>query len=251
MPTWNAAQYLKFAEERTRPCKDLAAAIDVAHVRSVIDLGCGPGNSTSVLAARWPHAEVVGLDNSSSMIEVARTEQPQRTWVLGDMSDWASSAQEQFDVVFSNAAMQWVENHAVLYPKLLGHVRRGGVLATQIPADFNAIPHQLMRELVPADVRVKEWHSHDPAFYYDVLAPHASKVDIFEIIYQHVMPNADAIVEWYKGTGMRPFLEALSTDAARQEFIDQYTMRIRAAFPQRPDGRVLFPFRRLFVIASR
>src|SRR5262249_30259079 len=107
------------------------------------------------------------------------------------------------------------------------------------------------RELAPADVRVKEWHSHDPAFYYDVLATHASKVDIFEIIYQHVMPNADAIVEWYKGTGMRPFLEALSTDAARQEFIDQYTMRIRDAFPRRPDGSVLFPFRRLFVIASR
>src|SRR5215471_20118254 len=92
MPTWNAAQYLKFAEERTRPCKDLAAAIDVTQVRSVIDLGCGPGNSTSVLAARWPHAEIVGLDNSSSMIEVARTEQPQRTWILGDISDWASSA---------------------------------------------------------------------------------------------------------------------------------------------------------------
>jgi trans-aconitate 2-methyltransferase len=153
--------------------------------------------------------------------------------------------------VFSNAAMHWVENHAALYPKLLGHVRPGGVLATQIPADFNAIPHQLMRELAPASVRVKEWHSHDPAFYYDVLSPHASKVDIFEIIYQHVMPNADAIVEWYKGTGMRPFLEALSTDTARQEFIDQYTLRIRAAFPRRPDGTVLFPFRRLFLIASQ
>jgi trans-aconitate 2-methyltransferase len=251
MPTWNAAQYLKFAEERTRPCKDLANAINISDARRVIDLGCGPGNSTQVLAERWPDAEIVGLDNSSSMIEVARTEQPQRTWILGDISEWASTTKEQFDVVFSNAAMQWVDNHPVLYPKLLQRVRPGGVLATQIPADFNAIPHQLMRKLAPANVHVKEWHSHEPAFYYDVLSPHASTIDVFEMIYQQVMPNADAIVEWYKGTGMRPFLEALPTDIARQEFLEQYTLRIRDAFPKRPDGKVLFPFRRLFVVASR
>jgi trans-aconitate 2-methyltransferase len=120
----------------------------------------------------------------------------------------------------------------------------------QIPADFDALPHRIMRELAPSGVQVKEWHSHEPAFYYDLLAPRAACVDVWQIEYQHVMPNADAIVEWYKGTGLRPFLEALETDAARDQFIAEYRSRIRAAYPPRTDGKVLFPFRRLFVIVT-
>src|SRR5207244_4778651 len=199
MPTWNADQYLKFADERTQPCRDLVARIGAANVHSVIDLGCGPGNSTAVLAERWPGAEITGLDSSSSMIDVARREQPTHRWIARDISEWAANETELFDIVFSNAALHWVPDHATLYPRLLSRVRAGGALAVQIPADFNALPQQLIRELAPPGLRVKEWHSHEPAFYYDVLAPHAERVDVWQIEYPHVMPNADAIVERSKG----------------------------------------------------
>ena len=250
MPTWNADQYLKFAEERTRPCRDLVAALEVPRVQRIIDLGCGPGNSTNVLAERWPDAEIIGLDNSPSMIKAAREERPDRTWVTSDISEWASNEGEPFDVVFANAALHWIENHEWLFPKLLQHVRSGGVFATQMPMDLNAAPHRLMRELAPADAKVKQRRSHAAAFYYDALAPHAERVDIWETIYQHVLPNAEAIVEWYKGTGLRPFLEAFQTDAERSEYIAKYRARIQAEFPPQPDGNVLFPFRRMFVVAK-
>jgi trans-aconitate 2-methyltransferase len=251
MPSWNADQYLKFADERTQPCRDLAARIVAADVRSVIDLGCGPGNSTAVLAGHWPDAQITGLDSSPSMIDVARREQPSRRWIARDISEWAANETERFDIVFSNAALQWVPDHTSLYPRLLARVRDGGTLAVQIPDNFDSLPHRLMRELSPPGVVVKEWHSHEPAFYHDVLAPHAQRVDIWQIEYQHVMPNAEAIVEWYKGTGMRPFLEALESDAAREKFIVEYSSRIHAAYPPRPGGQVLFPFRRLFLTATR
>jgi trans-aconitate 2-methyltransferase len=251
MPSWNADQYLKFADERTQPCRDLATRIVAANVQSVIELGCGPGNSTSVLAERWPGAGITGLDSSPSMIEAASREKPARRWISRDIPEWAANETESFDIVFSNAALHWVPDHTSLYPRLLARVREGGTLAVQIPADFDALPHRLMRELSPRGVVVKEWHSHEPAFYYDLLAPHARRVDVWQIEYQHIMPNASAIVEWYKGTGMRPFLEAFESDAAREKFIEEYSSRIRAAYPQRPDGKVLFPFRRLFVMATR
>lgn len=248
MPTWNAHQYLKFADERIRPCKDLVARIGVAAPRRIVDLGCGPGNSTVVLAERWPNAELSGVDSSSTMIDVARREQPDRRWIAADISEWADSEREQFDVVFSNAALQWVPDHASVYPRLLKRVARGGVFAMQIPADFDALPHQLMRDLATG-VKAKEWYSHDSAFYYDLLAPRSASVDIWEALYQHVLPSADAIVEWYKGSGLRPFLEAMESDTERDAFMSRYTDKIRTAYPLRPDGKVLFPFRRLFVIA--
>jgi trans-aconitate 2-methyltransferase len=251
MPTWNADQYLKFAVERTQPCRDLVARIGAANVRSIIDLGCGPGNSTAVLAERWPEADITGLDSSASMIDVARREQPGRRWIARDISEWAADETGRFDIVFSNAALHWVPDHASLYPRLLARVRAGGVIAVQIPADFDALPHRLMRELGPMEMQVKEWHAHEPAFYYDLLAPHTERVDVWKVEYQHVMPDSDAIVEWYRGTGMRPFLEAFQTDADREKFIAEYSRRIRTAYPSRPDGKVLFPFLRLFVIATR
>ena len=166
--------------------------------------------------------------------------------MTSDISDWASNDGEQFDVVFSNAALHWIEHHESLFPKLLEHVSPGGVLATQMPMDLNAAPHRLMRRMAVRMRKVKQWLSHDPAFYYDALAPHAEKIDTWETIYQHVLLNAEAIVEWYKGAGMRPYLEAFQTDVERSAFIAEYLARIQAEFPPQPDGRVLFPFRRLF-----
>ena len=218
-------------------------------VRSVVDLGCGPGNSTRILAEKWPKSRIAGVDNSASMIDVARREQPEHQWVVSDITQWASDEREHFDVVFSNAALQWVPDHATLYPRLFARVSSAGVFAVQIPSDFNSLPHRLMREIASPDMTVKEWHAHSPGFYYDLLAPLAARVDMWETEYHHVLANAEAIVEWYKGTGLRPFLESLATDSDREHFLAEYLKRIREAYPVRPDGRVLFPFRRLFVIA--
>jgi trans-aconitate 2-methyltransferase len=249
MPTWNAHQYLKFADERTRPCRDLAAAIVLPRVRRIIDIGCGPGNSSRVLAERWPNAEITGLDSSQAMIEVAAREQPQYRWIVRDISEWAANEHEHYDLVFSNAALQWVDDHGSLCPKLLRKLTPGGAVAAQIPANFDALPHRLMREIAPAGVIVKEWHAHEPSFYYDVLAPHAARVDIWETEYQHIMPGPEAIVEWYKGSGLRPFLEAMHSASERERFLEEYSDRIRAEFRAQPDGKILFPFCRLFLVA--
>jgi len=251
MPTWNADQYLKFTQERTRPCYDLVGAIQSASVQRIIDLGCGPGNSTAVLARRWPQAEITGLDSAVSMIDVARREQSQHRWRAGDITEWAATETEQYDLIFSNAALQWVDDHAGLYPRILDRLRPGGVFAAQIPSDFEALPHRLMREVAPPGLEVKEWHSHTPAFYYDVLAPRAAAVDVWQTEYQHVIPNADAIVEWYKGSALRSFFDAMSSDSERETFLSAFRERIRAAYRPQPDGKVLFPFLRLFVIASK
>jgi trans-aconitate 2-methyltransferase len=259
MPAWNPNQYLKFAEERTRPCRDLAACIKVANVRRVIDLGCGPGNSTAVLHERWPEAEFTGLDSSTEMIERAQQEQPLHRWIAGDIAQWAAGQDGQFDVVFSNAAMQWVEDHAVVFPRLLSRVAPGGALAIQIPGNIDALPHGLMRETAaspkwnrffrPGEVR--EWHHHEMEFYYDVLAPNSGRLDLWATEYLHILPDVQAIVEWYRGTGLRPFLNALESDEDRDRFMADYRHALQPHYPARAAGGVLFPFRRIFLIAYR
>jgi trans-aconitate 2-methyltransferase len=256
MPTWNAAQYLKFGGERTRPSRDLAARIEVAQPARVIDLGCGPGNSTEVLAQRWPGAAITGLDNSAKMIEAAWAAHPQYRFVAADIAQWAAAeGGETFDVVFSNAALQWVPDHASLLPRLMARVAPGGALAFQMPG-HDSPAHRLMRSLANAiGLRVVDWHTHEPSFYYDVLAPGvtqtAARVDLWETEYLHVMADAEAIVEWYRGSGLRPFLDALGTGAEREQFEADFLDGLRKAYPKRPDQRVLFPFRRVFAIAYR
>jgi trans-aconitate 2-methyltransferase len=257
MPTWDAEQYLRFNDERTRPCRELAARIAIAVPDRVIDLGCGPGNSTSVLAERWSKTELTGLDSSPEMIAAARQTHTHLTWLVGDIAAWANKNHQTYDIVFSNAALQWVDDHATLFPKLLTHVVAGGALAIQMPANYDAPAHRIMRELAasedwrdyfPAD-GIREWHVHDLATYCDILAPVAAKVDFWQTEYLHIMEDAAAIVEWYKGTGLRPFLDALANDQQRSGFTAQYLEGIRRAYPVRRDGRVIFPFRRLFLIA--
>jgi trans-aconitate 2-methyltransferase len=253
MPVWSATQYLKFGEERTRPCRDLAARIALTHVRRAIDLGCGPGNSTAVLADRWPDAELTGLDGSPEMIETARQSYPAHRWVLGDIPKWAAAAEERFDVVFSNAALQWVTDHAANYPRILDRVADGGALAIQIPAYADAPCQNALREMASVGRlrEVETWHTHEPPFYYDALAPLAKYLDMWETTYLHVMPNVEAIVEWYKGSALRPYLQALDSPAEGERFLAEYLDRIRPHYMPRPDGRVLFPFRRIFAIAYR
>jgi trans-aconitate 2-methyltransferase len=257
MPTWNAEQYLRFGDERTRPCRELAARIATAGPDRVIDLGCGPGNSTAVLAERWPKAELTGLDSSPEMIAAAEETDPRVAWRVGDIAAWANESDQVYDVVFSNAALQWVDDHAAVFPRLLNHVAPGGALAIQVPGNYDAPAHSIMRELAASPVwrdhfptrGVREWQVHDLETYYDILAPAAAAVDIWQTEYLHILADSAAIVEWYKGTGLRPFLDALADDEQRADFLAQYLQRIQEAYPERGDGRVIFPFRRLFLIA--
>ncbi len=258
MPTWDSTQYLKFAAERTQPAIDLAARIALTSPCRAVDLGCGPGNSTEVIARRWPGAELTGLDNSPAMIATAKKDFPQRTWLVGDIATWSASADVLPDVIFSNAALQWIPDHARVLPHLFKQLAPGGALAFQVPANFNAPAHRIMRELgASATWResfrspVREWHVEEPPFYYNVLAPHATQLELWTTDYLHILPGPEGIVEWYRGTGLRPWLDALPNDAARTQFTADYLAEITKAFPCQSDGRVLFPFRRLFVIAYR
>ncbi len=253
MPSWDADQYLRFAGERTRPCLDLAQRVALDQPARVIDLGCGPGNSTEVLARRWPGAEVTGLDSSPEMIAAARLARPDLRWIAADIAGWKAEA--PCDLVFSNAALQWVPDHAALFPRMLAQVAPGGALAVQMPANFDAPAHRLMRDLAASPSwrasfpnAIREWAVHEPAFYYDAVAPRAQRVDAWTTEYLHIMTGPEAIAEWYKGTGLRPFLDALP-EADRPRFLADYTALLAGAYPRRADGKVLFPFLRLFLIA--
>src|ERR1051326_5301718 len=161
MPTWSPNQYLKFSEERTRPCRDLAARIAGPEPARIIDLGCGPGNSTEVLAERWPDADLTGLDSSADMIAKAASAHPGWRWLTGDIAEWAPTQGESYDLAFSNAALQWIPDHATVLPRL---VRRASVLAVQVPGNWDGPAHQTMREVAkryPLEGRVREWYTHD------------------------------------------------------------------------------------------
>ncbi len=259
MPTWQPNQYLLFETERTRPCHDLVAQIHVPHAKSIIDLGCGPGNSTAVVAERWPNAAVTGLDSSPQMLDKARASHRFHQWITADIATWAATPGDKFDIVFSNAALHWVDDHVTLYPRLFSKVNGSGAFAVQVPANMNEVAHQAMRDVAasapwrnhfPA-TSVREWFVHDAGFYYDALSPLAARINLWETTYVHVLPSVEAIAEWYKSTGLRPFLGALPNENTRDRFVFDYINAIRPHYIPQADGQVLFPFRRLFLIADK
>jgi trans-aconitate 2-methyltransferase len=256
MSRWNAKQYLEFGDERTRPAVDLAARIRMAKPKRIVDLGCGPGNSTEVLRRRWPDAEVIGIDNSEEMIAAARSSYPEQGWVLASAEKWTAST--PFDVVFSNAALQWLGDHGRLVSHLLKQVAPGGVLAFQIPSAEYAPVRRHMHEVAEEPAWCSRMHAAKtaltmkaPAFYYDVLADSARALDIWETEYHHVLESPKAIVEWMSSTGLRPFLAALDSGEERARFVALLEDKVAKSYPLRRDGKVLFPFRRLFVVAYR
>jgi trans-aconitate 2-methyltransferase len=256
MAAWDPAQYLRFERERTQPCRDLVARIELEAPRRIVDLGCGPGNSTAVLRARWPTADLTGVDRSGEMLEVARRSDPRVSWVAGDIGRW--TANPPADLLFSNAALHWLPDHAQQFPRLFAQVAPNGAFAVQMPANDGA-PYQRAADRVFAS---PEWRScfppedrdvalAAPEFYHDLLAPLAHRIDLWDTRYVHVLPDANAVVEWTKGTGLRPALARLPDDAHRERFLAQYGREVARAYPPRPDGQVLFPFLRRFLIAYR
>ena len=250
--SWDPKTYLSFANERTRPAAELLARIYCEHPKRVADLGCGPGNSTALLVARWPEASVEGVDPSAEMLAEARKSNSRAQWTMADVATWTPNA--PCDVVFSNAAFQWLENHASLLPRLLSNVAPGGSVAFQVPRNFDAPSHALMRKVAadgpwaPRMKSVRQIGVLSPEVYFDLLAPHATALDIWETTYLHVLEGEDPVYRWVSSTGLRPFAEALAGEE-RDAFLETYRARLREAYPRRTDGKTLFPFRRLFVVA--
>ncbi len=252
--SWDPKTYLAFVGERTRPAAELLARIPNDEPKQVADLGCGPGNSTALLAERWPRASIEGIDPSEQMLAEARLSKPRVLWTKADVSTWTPRA--PCDVIFSNATFQWLEDHATLIPRLMTQVAPGGTFAFQMPRNFDAPSHALMREVAgsgPWSARlglVRRMQVAGPDFYFDLLAPQATSVDIWETEYLHVLEGDDPVFRWVSGTGLRPFADALA-GREREAFLDAYRARLCEAYPKRKDGRTLFPFRRLFVVARR
>jgi trans-aconitate 2-methyltransferase len=255
--SWSAKQYVAFEDERTRPVRDLLAALPPIHARSVIDLGCGPGNSTEVLAACYPQATISGIDSSSDMIEAARRRLPHISFAVADLQAWKDAG--PFDVILANAVLQWLDHHESLLPGLVERLAPGGALAVQMPDNLDEPAHRLMREIAAdgpwAATLAASSAARTPlpsaASYYELLRPLCSKVDLWRTTYYHFLTGgAEAVVEWFKGSGLRPFLEPLNA-AQRGSFIERYTTAIAKAYPKVADGSVLLPFPRVFLTAIR
>lgn len=253
--TWNPERYLAFGDQRTRPAIDLLARVPLAAAARIADLGCGPGNSTALLVERWPEAEVIGVDNSREMLTKARASGVQASWVEADIATWAP--EDPLDLIYSNAALHWVADHERLFPKLLGYLRPGGALAIQMPRNFDAPSHVLLRETAQSgpwatclEGSLATPSVVAPAWYYDLLAPDAGTLNVWETEYLHVLDGDDPVLMWTRSTALRPVMDAL--DAQHHEaFEAAYAAQLREAYPKRADGRTLFPFRRLFIVAQR
>ena len=261
MADWNPALYSRFEDERTRPARDLLARVGLQSAGVAVDLGCGPGNSTELLVERFPSATVIGTDNSPSMVDAARERLPEAKFPrarfqLSDIASW--QAETPPDLIYANAALQWVPAHEALLPRLLQSLAPGGVLAIQMPDNRDEPTHRLMREVAaePAwsaaigDYTRLRTELLDLQSYYDLLAPLAQHVDIWRTAYQHPMASARAIVDWVRSTGLRPFIDPLSPDL-RESYLAEYERRVDAAYPARSDGQRLLAFPRLFIVATR
>jgi trans-aconitate 2-methyltransferase len=252
---WDPNTYMKFGAERTRPAAELLARVPMESPKRVIDLGCGPGNSTELLVERWSDAEVIGLDSSPEMIAEAKASGIKATFDLGDVSTW--SPNKPFDVVYSNATLQWVSDHKTLLPRLMNAVAKGGVFAFQVPCNFGEPSHTLLYELAengPWAEKLKNRRDRaavlKPDAYFDILEPHAKSLDIWETTYMQVLDGEDAVFIWMSGTGLRPFSNALEGEE-RETFLAEYKRRLAKAYPMRESGKTLYPFQRLFAVARR
>ena len=255
MVTWNPSQYLLFGNERLRPALDLLARIAIQSPASVYDLGCGPGTATALLKDRWPRAQVTGIDASSEMLDRARALRSDIAWEAADLNAW--HAQRPADVLYSNAALHWLDGHPVLFPHLLDSLRPGGVFAVQMPQNFSALTHTAIGEVIrggPWQQRLEpHFRAHptlDTMEYYHILRPHVSVIDIWETNYYHILEGKDPIVEWTKGTSLRPVLTQMSAEET-SVFLERYASLLRSAYPPQSDGTTILPFKRLFIIAQR
>lgn len=256
---WNPVQYQKFSGHRLRPALELLDRIPLEAPSVIFDLGCGTGEVTRIIAERWPSANVHGIDSSREMLHKAKAGGGAVDWIEADVSGW--SPDKPADLIYSNATLHWVKNHRALFPKLAGFLNNGGCLAVQMPLSFDAPTHRLMREtladggknggpLGTAELRkrvARRWVENTEV-YYDLLAERARHLDIWATEYLQVLEGEDPVLEWVKATGLRPVLNGLD-DAERERFLEVYRAQLRQAYPRKPNGKTLYPFPRLFIVA--
>lgn len=251
---WDPDQYHRYSDHRLRPALELLARIDHPSPRLVHDLGCGGGEISRLMAERWPDAAVVGSDSSQAMLDKAAAVSSRVSWEQVDVRTWAP--ERPLDVIYSNAMLQWVDGHREIFPRLFGSLAPGGVLAVQMPLSWGEPSHRLMRETLEEggfgspELRravARKWVA-DAHEYYDLLRPLAEALDIWETRYHQVLTGDDPVLEWVKGTALRPVLEGLAPDEL-QRFLDLYRARLAEAYPRRPRGETLYPFPRLFIVA--
>jgi trans-aconitate 2-methyltransferase len=257
MSDWMPEQYLKFKDYRTQPSIDLVHRIAIDwQPDTLIDIGCGPGNSSHVLKCRWPGAYLLGIDNSENMIKRAGTDYPESEWIVADASTFTT--EKKIDIVFSNATIQWIPDHPLLLKRLSSLLTSRGVLAFQIPL-FDKMP---LGKIIDSTSKNNRWGNvlsqcssifpcHDAHFYYDVLSEHFDTFDIWETDYIHVMGSHQDIIDWIKCTGMKPYLDSLDCDSLRNEFTQEILEQVTQVYPVAKNGTVLFPFKRLFLIGYR
>ncbi|WP_321844912.1 trans-aconitate 2-methyltransferase [Paraburkholderia bannensis] len=256
-----AKQYVQFESERSRPVRDLLAAVPATPVSNAIDIGCGPGNSTELLIAHAPQARVSGLDASADMLDAARARLPQIEFTLAEIAQWSANAQAdtpRFDLMLANAVLQWLPDHDTLFAQLVQRLAPGGHLAIQMPDNLDEPAHRLLREIAASGpwagrlAGTARTERFDARHYYALLAPLCARVDVWRTTYYHALAGgAHAVVEWFKGSALRPFLAALANDEERAAFTARYREAIAEAYPALPDGTVLLPFPRLFIVATK
>lgn len=254
MTTWEPQTYLRYADIRFRAGLDLIARIPKLEYHTIYDLGCGTGHLTRILADTFPNSKVAGVDSSPEMLAQARREFPRLDWQQGDINSWHPAAPP--DLIYTNAALHWVPGHETLLPSLLNKLRPRGVLAMQVPRHFESPSHLGLKELVMKS----EWRAKleplllppipSPEAYWRWLSPHARNLDLWETIYVQILDGKDPVVNFMRGTALRPFLSALQEDDAAK-FIDAFAERMAAAYPPQANGQTLFAFRRLFLVAQR
>ncbi|HEV7308309.1 trans-aconitate 2-methyltransferase [Ensifer sp.] len=253
---WSPAQYLKFEDERTRPARDLLAQVPDLPDGPAFDLGCGPGNSTELIRDRFPEATLTGLDSDDNMLVAAAKRLPGITFEKADLANWIPP--EGASLFYGNAVFQWLPNHLAVFERLMSALAAGGSLAVQMPDNVGEPSHLLMEETARsaefadafAGRTIRRNPLPTPATYVQALAAQAASIEVWHTIYYHRLANAEAIVEWVKATGLRPYLDALP-EVQRDRFLAAYTDRIRAAYAAMNDGRVLLRFPRLFVVAVK
>lgn len=256
MGDWNPYLHKRFEKQRTQPVKDLIHSIELEQVNSVLDIGCGPGNSTEELARRWNNAKIIGIDSSLNMIEQAKVRLPSIRFELIDANEDLSNL-GKFDLVFSNAAIQWMPNHRELITKFYELLNNNGVLAIQLP-EVSSMAIQRAVEETAMNVKwshrfnkSSEFNYDKMDYYYSICAELSKEINLWETDYYHIMDNHQNIIDWYKSTGMKPYLEKLECEEDRLSFEKEVLERITKSYRIQLDGRVLFPFKRLFFIVYK
>ena len=251
MDTWNAESYLKFEKQRTQPSLDLVKSLQGIQVNTALDLGCGPGNSTAVVAAAFPKAQITGADNSPAMLEKAGKAHPELKFELCA----ATEIKDKYDLIFSNACLHWVPNHHKLIPFLMEHLNDGGTLAVQVPMNSSEPLYQMIQQLIDSGrwdfFAVTETNEIlKPEEYHDLLSSCASDFDIWETVYYHQMPSRQAMVDWVKSARLRPYLAVLS-EKEQENFLSTLLDMTRSHYKPQKDGSIIFRFRRLFFTATK